>query len=96
MDSTVEIKSKLARIKKKLQEKYPIATMALFGSYARSEQTESSDVDIIVEFNGRIGSDFIVLAHELEKYLGKKVDLVSRKGIKNQYFNTIEQDLIYV
>jgi len=70
--------------------------MALFGSYARSEQTESSDVDIIVEFNGRIGSNFIVLANELEKYLGKKVDLVSRKGIKERYFDTIEQDLIYV
>ena len=96
MDSTNDVKSKLSRIKVKLQKKYPIASIALFGSYARSEQTESSDVDIIVEFNGRIGSDFIVLADELEKYLGKKVDLISRNGIKKQYYSAIQSDLIYV
>ncbi len=70
--------------------------MALFGSYARNEQTASSDVDIMVEFDGKIGIKFIDLANELEKALGLKVDLVSKKGIKEQYLNTILSDLIYV
>ena len=96
MDSTIDLQNKLSRIKVKLQKKYPIASLALFGSYARSEQTESSDVDIIVEFNGRIGSDFIVLADDIEDYLGVKVDLVSKNGIKQRYLKTIESDLIYV
>ncbi|NYJ26590.1 nucleotidyltransferase family protein [Allomuricauda sp. ARW1Y1] len=69
---------------------------ALFGSYARNEQTASSDVDIMVEFDGKIGIKFIDLANELEKALGLKVDLVSKKGIKEQYLNTILSDLIYV
>lgn len=70
--------------------------MALFGSYARNEQTDTSDVDIMVEFDGKIGIKFIDLANEIEKSLGLKVDLVSKKGIKEQYLKTIQSDLIYV
>ncbi len=70
--------------------------MALFGSVARNEQSDVSDVDVLVEFNGRIGSGFLTLAFELEEELGTKVDLVSRGGIKPKYFRAIEPDLIYV
>ena len=76
--------------------RYPIASMALFGSFARSEQTEASDIDVLVELNGKIGSKFIDLADELETSLGHKVDLVSRKGIKPRYLRSIEPELIYV
>ena len=96
MDSTQEIKNKLSKLKVRLKKRYPISSMALFGSYARNEQTELSDVDIIVEFNGRIGSRFIDLANELEKSLGLKVDLVSKKGIKDRYLKAILSELIYV
>lgn len=88
--------NKLSQLKVLLKERYPIASMALFGSYARNEQTPTSDVDIMVEFDGKIGVKFIDLANELEKALGIKVDLVSKKGIKEQYLNTILSDLIYV
>lgn len=70
--------------------------MALFGSYARSEQTSESDIDLLVELNGQIGSRFIDLADELEKALGQKVDMVSRNGIKPRYFEAIESELIYI
>lgn len=70
--------------------------MALFGSYARGEQNQSSDVDILVEFDGSIGIQFIDLAEEIEKLLGTDVDLVSRYGIKDKYFKSISEDLIYV
>lgn len=86
----------LSNLKKELQGKYPIATLALFGSYSRGEQTQESDIDLLVEFNERIGSDFILLAEEIEQKLGKKVDLVSKKGLKEKYFNQIKEELIYV
>ena len=70
--------------------------MALFGSVARNEENESSDIDILVEFNKNVGIEFIDLADELEKLLSNKVDLVSNKGIKNKYFQHIKRDLIYV
>ena len=70
--------------------------MALFGSYARSEQTLESDIDIMVQLNGMIGSRFIDLADDLERFLNQKVDLISKNGIKHKYFESIQQDLIYV
>ncbi len=96
VETTQNITTKLSKLKVRLSERYPISSMALFGSYARNEQTDSSDVDILVEFNGKIGIKFIDLANELEKSLGLKVDLVSKKGVKEQYLNTILSDLIYV
>ncbi len=96
MDSTQEVKQKLTKLKVRLKKRYPISSMALFGSYARNEQTELSDIDIVVEFNRRIGSRFIDLANEMEKSLGLKVDLISKKGIKDRYLKAIQSDLIYV
>ncbi|KYG83395.1 nucleotidyltransferase family protein [Roseivirga echinicomitans] len=96
MKSLTEIKAALAERKTLLFKKYPIQSLAIFGSFARNEQNDHSDLDLVVEFNDKIGSDFILLAEELESYLGFKVDLVSRKGIKDRYFQKIKSDLIYV
>ncbi|HTB31644.1 MAG TPA: nucleotidyltransferase family protein [Bacteroidia bacterium] len=80
-----------------LQKKYPIAKLALFGSVVRDDfDPINSDIDIMVEFNGAIGWEFIDLSDELEKLLGKKVDLVSRGGIKPRYWEHIKADIVYV
>ena len=91
-----QIKTKLEIHKKELFEKYPIKDLAIFGSYARNEQNPNSDLDLMVEFHSRVGSEFIELADKLEEILGIKVDLVSKKGIKERYFDRIKEDLIYV
>ena len=96
MKTLQEIKNKLGNHKRHLFKDYPIKSLAIFGSYSRKEQTENSDVDILVEFNGRIGIRFIDLADEIENIVGSKVDLVSKNGIKEKYFNAINPDLIYV
>jgi hypothetical protein len=79
-----------------LGDRYPIASMALFGPVARNEHTDNSDVDVVVSFNSRVGMEFIYLAEDLEAMLGRKVDLVSRNGIKPKYFEAIKQDMLYV
>jgi predicted nucleotidyltransferase len=91
-----EITTELKKNKDKLMSKYPIEAIAIFGSYARNEQNKNSDLDLMVEFNGKIGIRFIDLADEIESLLGFKIDLVSRNGIKPYYFNQIKSDLIYV
>lgn len=96
MRTLQEIKSTLINHKDHLFRDYPIKSMAIFGSYSRKEQSDDSDLDILVEFNDRIGIRFIDLAEELEKLIGFKVDLVSKKGIKEKYLKTIDSDLIYV
>jgi predicted nucleotidyltransferase len=73
-----------------------VNTIGLFGSIVRNEFTEKSDVDIIVDFTKPIGIECVDLADYIESKLNKKVDLVSRNGIKPKYFNQIESDIIYV
>ena len=90
------ILSTLRSAKPELKKKYPIKALALFGSFSRNENNESSDIDVMVEFSEPIGIRFIDLAEELEEILQRKVDLVSRKGIKPKYFKAIEPELIYV
>lgn len=48
--------------KEQLAKKYPLMTMPVFGSYARQEQTEESDIDILVEFSEPEGIELIGLA----------------------------------
>ena len=96
MKTLQEIKNSLSSHKIRLFNAYPIKSMAIFGSYSRKEQSDSSDLDILVEFSDRIGVRFIDLAEELENIVGFKVDLVSKKGIKEKYLNAINSDLIYV
>ena len=91
-----DIISILQQHKTSLLQKYPIASIAVFGSYARNTQTANSDVDILVEFNDRIGTAFIDLANEIERLLGVKTDLVSKRAIKPKYLEAIQSDLTYV
>ena len=91
-----EIKTVLDKHRNHLFQAYPIKSIAIFGSYAREENTEDSDLDILVEFNDKIGIRFIDLADEVEKIVGLKVDLVSRNGIKDGYLKAIYPDLVYV
>ena len=96
MKSLQEIKLTLGKHKQHLFAEYPIKSLAIFGSYARKEQKDESDLDLMVEFNGKIGIRFIDLAEEIETVIGTKVDLVSRMGIKDKYYQSIQSDLIYV
>ena len=79
-----------------LQKRYPISELGVFGSYARGDNNEHSDIDILVDFNDRIGIRFISLAHELEDTFKTKIDLVSRRGIKPNYLPYVEKNLIHV
>lgn len=96
MKSLEEIKSSIGNEKQHLFAKYPIKSLAIFGSYARMEQHDESDVDILVEFDDNIGIRFIDLADEIESITGIKIDLVSKNGIKERYLDAIKSDLIYV
>ena len=87
----------LRKHKPDLQKRYPLASIELFGSYARNEQTPDSDIDILVEFNQPVGYEFIDLLIEFETiFAGHKVDLLSKNGIKPHYRPYIVEDIIHV
>lgn len=95
MNSLAAILLLISKNKPGLQKKYPIKSIGIFGSVARGESDENSDVDILVEFEKPIGIEFIDLANELESILHQKVDLISKSGIKPKYLKAIEKDLHY-
>lgn len=90
------IRQILTHLKPELVSRYHVRSLGLFGSVVRDDFTESSDIDILVDFSQPIGIEFIDLADFIEDRLNKKVDLVSRNGIKEKYFQAIERELVYV
>lgn len=88
--------SKLRKIKPELEEKYGLKELALFGSYSRDEQKPDSDIDLIVDFKEVNVDNFFNCIFELEDtFPEKKVQVVTRGGIKPKYFEAIKPDLIY-
>lgn len=96
MNYLEEVKSTLKQLKPELMSKYGVDTLGLFGSIVRDDFTEQSDIDIVVTFNKPVGIEFIDLADELEEKLNRKVDLVSKNGIKPRYYEVIEPEILYV
>lgn len=90
------IQNQLRQIKPQLSEKYHVNSLGLFGSVVRNDFTPESDIDIVVDFSQPIGIEFIDLADELETFLNRKVDLVSKDGIKPKYFQEIQPEIVYV
>lgn len=97
MTQLESIKDLLVKLKPELIEKYSISAIGLFGSIVRDDFSPSkSDIDIIVDFSKPIGIEFVDLADYLEERIKRKVDLVSKNGIKPKYYQAIESDIVYV
>ena len=90
------ILQRLRQIKPQLQEKYNLKELALFGSYSRDEQTDNSDIDIMVKMSIPNFKNYVNAYRSLEElFPGVKVQVVSRGAIRPKYFVYVEPDLIY-
>ena len=86
----------LSENKAGLQKAFKVRKLALFGSYARGDQREDSDIDILVDVDPSIGLDFVTLCETIERLLGMHADVVSSRAIRPSSRTLIERDLIYV
>jgi predicted nucleotidyltransferase len=98
MPNLEEIKRILAEHKEKIREKYGVRIIGIFDSYARGEQTELSDIDILVEPEKPIGLKFFELYDYFENILGTKVDILTLESLKQKslLLENIKEDLTYV
>jgi hypothetical protein len=86
----------MRREKPELARRYGLRRLALFGSYARADQREGSEVDILVEIEPEIGLRFVELANRIEDALGIGPEVVSRRAIKLRYWEIIQEELVDV
>ena len=97
MKSYNEINNILHEHLPSLREQFGIASLGVFGSVVRGEQSPASDVDILVDFNQPIGLiRFMQLESRLATLVGSKVDLVSRKALKPTIGKRILAEVRYV
>ncbi len=92
------IRRLLAEHKQELQERFHIRRIAIFGSWARGEPSEQSDIDILVEFERPIGWEIVDVHRYLEELLGMRVDLVTPLALKRKplLWQSVQEDLVDV
>ncbi len=87
----------LGSLETQIRKEYKAEIIGVFGSYARGEQKQTSDVDIIVRFHkGATLFDFSGLADFLEERLHVKVDLVSEGGIRKELKEKILHEVVAI
>ncbi len=95
--SLEEIKQQLQVLKPTLKKRFKVETIDIFGSYARGDQTEKSDLDILVTYSEMV--DFLLIA-SLRKYLRRKlhikVDVVSKKFLNEHIRDQVLEEAVPV
>lgn len=87
----------LEKNKPLLMQQFGVKQLALFGSTVRDEASDSSDIDILVSFEGiATSARYFGLQFYLEDLLGFPVDLVTDKALRPELRHFIEQEAVYV
>jgi len=96
-NDVTSIKSTLDNNMESLKGDYGVKEIGLFGSFVRGDNSESSDIDLLVEFSRPVGFfKFIELEEYLGSLLGKKVDLVTKDALKSAIKADILKEVLYV
>lgn len=97
MMNTTEIVKILKKFKTESAHKYGITSLGIFGSFARSQQDDASDLDVFVTLQE---SDFFILEkikEELEQLIHFKIDVINfRDSLRDSFKNNILKDAIYI
>ena len=101
MSAQYHILQKLREIRAELGDKYGVSELGIFGSIARGEDSNTSDLDVLVEFDSARPADFFILsalADALKESTGHEVDIVTKRALakKAKLKERVEKDVIYV
>jgi uncharacterized protein len=89
-----EVRARLLEILPELQAKYPLKHLWIFGSVARGEATENSDVDILVEYVFDNLTTYSCFLTDIEKSIGFNVDIVRDKYLNKHVKQNILLDRV--
>lgn len=97
METTQEIVDRLRAYKEKFANKYGIEQLGLFGSVARGEQDEKSDIDVIIKLRRPSCFTCFGIQEELRKLFHRKVDLITlHENMFRSFRQNLERDAIYI
>lgn len=97
MKTLTQIQQFFREIKPIIQQKFKVSEIGIFGSYVRGEQTENSDIDVLVDFiETPTLFDLVELEDYLSEELGVKIDLVHKPGLKEQIKPIILKEVVYI
>ena len=92
-----ELLKRLRAHKTTLVQNFGVTELALFGSFARDQAVDDSDVDILVQFNGPATSkQYFGVQFYIEDLLSRQVDLVTNKALRAEIRPYVERDIINV
>jgi len=92
--NTEKLLSVLKILKSEVSSRYKAEVIGLFGSFVRGEQRESSDIDILADFNEEADLfDLIGLAQFLEEKLHRKVDVVPRNALRTELRESVFREI---
>lgn len=75
-------------------KQHKVVEIGIFGSFARNEMTDKSDIDILVEYSrGTTILDIVKMKQELYELIGRKIDLVSKRAVRKRVMDNIQNDL---
>jgi len=85
----------LKKNENEIKERYSVAKIGVFGSYVRGEETTSSDIDILVEFDKPTLHNFMGLVFYLEELFDKEVHLVTNSALSPYMRPTVENEVVW-
>lgn len=98
MNEKVEfVINKLEQLKEKIKKDFKAEVIGIFGSFARGEENEKSDIDILVKFEkGATFLNLVSLANFLEETFSIKIDIVPIDVVREELREKILQEAIYL
>lgn len=99
MKDSSQIIAYLSNNKYRLMRKYHLTKLGVFGSVARGDQSDDSDIDLIVEFDDDVKDLYLVkkqLREEIKKHFNRRVDICREKYIKARIKDHILSQARYV
>jgi len=89
--------STLKEHEKLIRQKFGVRRIGIFGSFARGEEREDSDLDVLVVFEEgqKTFDNYMDLKFYLEDLFGREVDLVTERALKPQLKDIIMKEVVY-
>lgn len=97
MSATPQLHSVLATLralKGKLRQEWGVTEIAVFGSVARGEATEASDIDLMIDYEDAAGWHVLTVGDYLEEVLGRKVDILFKRAVRPEVWPCLNDELI--